>query len=231
MQSLARPAGRRPIVQAASSLSSTSRFASSWSPLGWVREKLAPGVQPKWPAREEGNTNVFEALPQAVIKKTAKALTKREAATEHKYSTANFKISHRKLNMLANQIGSKPVDYALLQMQFSEKRAGRRIMNMLATAKDHAIRYKKMDPSRLVVSQAWVTKGPRPPKMIEPRGRGHHGVRVKSNAKMSVILGYGKSIEEKKAEAFQKKLNKVVSASAMAREDVPLRNPVPKWTW
>jgi large subunit ribosomal protein L22 len=55
--------------------------------------------------------------------------------------------------MLANQIGSKPVDFALLQMQFSEKRAGRRIMNMLATAKDHAIRYKKMDPSRLVVCE------------------------------------------------------------------------------
>jgi large subunit ribosomal protein L22 len=67
--------------------------------------------------------------------------------------------------------------------------------------------------------------------MVEPRGRGHHGIRVKSNAKMSVILGYGKSIEEKKAEAFQKKLKKVISASAMAREDVPLRNPVPRWTW
>ena len=53
--------------------------------------------------------------------------------------------------MLANQIGQKPIDYALLQMQFSEKRASTRILNMLATAKDHAVRYKKLDPSRLVV--------------------------------------------------------------------------------
>ena len=82
-----------------------------------------------------------------------------------------------------------------------------------------------------IVAQAWVTKGPRPPKMVEPRGRGHHGIRVKSNAKMSVILGYGKSIEEQKAEAFQKKLKKIVSASTMVREDVPLRNPSPRWTW
>jgi hypothetical protein len=41
----------------------------------------------KQAAREEGNTNVFEAMPQAVIKKTAKALTKKEAATEVKLST------------------------------------------------------------------------------------------------------------------------------------------------
>lgn len=53
--------------------------------------------------------------------------------------------------MLGRQISGKPIDYAILQMQFSEKRASTRILNMLATAKDHAIRYKKLDPSRLVV--------------------------------------------------------------------------------
>ena len=60
--------------------------------MNWVREKLAPGVvekatseeiaAAKQAAREEGNTNVFEALPQAVIKKTAKTMTTKEAATE-----------------------------------------------------------------------------------------------------------------------------------------------------
>jgi len=72
---------------------------------------------------------------------------------QHKYSTANFKISHRKLNMLGRQIAGKPIDYAILQMQFSEKRASTRIMNMLATARDHASRYKKLEEGKLVVGK------------------------------------------------------------------------------
>ena len=70
---------------------------------------------------------------------------------QHKYSTANFKISHRKLNMLGRQIAGKPVDHAIVQMQFSEKRASSRIMNMLVTARDHAYRYKGLDHDKLVV--------------------------------------------------------------------------------
>ena len=70
---------------------------------------------------------------------------------QHKYSTANFKISHRKLNMLGRQIAGKPIDHAILQMQFSEKRASSRIMNMLITAKDHAYRYKGLGHDKLVV--------------------------------------------------------------------------------
>lgn len=75
----------------------------------------------------------------------------KSSQTQHKYSTANFKISHRKLNMLGRQISGKPIDYAILQMQFSEKRASTRIMNMLATARDHAVRYKRLQESKLVV--------------------------------------------------------------------------------
>lgn len=76
-----------------------------------------------------------------------------EYSEQHKYSTANFKISHRKLNMLGRQIAGKPIDYAILQMQFSEKRASKRIMNMLATARDHAGRYKRLDEGKLVVCE------------------------------------------------------------------------------
>lgn len=66
--------------------------------------------------------------------------------------------------------------------------------------------------------------------MVEPRGRGHYGIRIRNNAKMSVILAYGQSLEEKKAAEFKKKLKKVVSSS-LVREDVPLRNPARSWTW
>ncbi|KAF6762620.1 mitochondrial 50S ribosomal protein L22 [Ephemerocybe angulata] len=208
---------------AALAVPSTSRAASAWSPLNWVKETLAPAIVEKQSAKEveaakqiakeQGTTSVFDALPKAVVQQTKKESTKftKEKATSHKYSTANFKISHRKLNMLGRQISGKPIDYAILQMQFSEKRASSRIMNMLATARDHATRYKKLDPSKLVVSQAWVSKGPRPPKMIEPRGRGHFGVRIRNNAKMSVVLEHGKTLEERKTAAFQGKLKRIVS--------------------
>lgn len=59
-------------------------------------------------------------------------------------------MSHRKLNMLGQQISGKPIDYAILQMQFSEKRASNRIKSMLAIAKDHAAA-KGLNEQKLVV--------------------------------------------------------------------------------
>ena len=53
--------------------------------------------------------------------------------------------------MLGNQIAGKPIDHAILQMQFSEKRASNRILNMLATARDHAVAYKGLEKPKLVV--------------------------------------------------------------------------------
>jgi ribosomal protein L22 len=53
--------------------------------------------------------------------------------------------------MLGRQISGKPIDYAILQMQFSEKRASKRITSMLVLAKQHAINYKGLDPSKLTV--------------------------------------------------------------------------------
>lgn len=53
--------------------------------------------------------------------------------------------------MLGRQISGKPIDYAILQMQFSEKRASKRIKSMLVLAKQHAINYKSLDGSKLVV--------------------------------------------------------------------------------
>lgn len=55
--------------------------------------------------------------------------------------------------MLGKQISGKPIDHAIMQMQFSEKRASGRIKSMLATAKLHASVYKKMDASRLIVCE------------------------------------------------------------------------------
>ena len=75
-----------------------------------------------------------------------------------------------------------------------------------------------------------MTKGTRPPGRLEPRGRGHYGIRHHPNSKMSVVLKEGKTIEEEKVLAKKRKVQRIVSAS-LQREDVPLRNPAHTWTW
>ncbi|KAG5343130.1 hypothetical protein E4T56_gene16047 [Termitomyces sp. T112] len=233
----------------------TRRYAGFLNPLEWVREKLAPGLKEKTTkeevdagkkqAAEEGNRNIFEAAvspiprpaetkPGEVVPKKSEIHMPRKSLkpkpTSHKYSTANFKISHRKLNMLGRQISGKPIDYAILQMQFSEKRASTRIMNMLATARDHAVRYKKLKDSKLIVAEAWVSKGPKGPKRLEPRGRGHTGIQTHPNSKLTVVLKEGKTLEEKKLEDRKNQIRKIVSAS-LIREDRPIRNPSHTWGW
>lgn len=227
------------------------RHASYLNPLNWVKEKLVPAVREKeakeeleagkQQAAEEGTQSLFEYVPtpgrqKAVSKRTptlgVSGIKKsaKPRPTSHKYSTANFKISHRKLNMLGRQIAGNPIDYAILQMQFSEKRASSRIMNMLATARDHAVRYKRLTEPKLIVAESWVTKGPKGASKLEPRGRGHYGIRTHPNSRLHVVLKEGKTLEERKAAERARKLKRIVSA-AVVREDRPLRNPAPTWGW
>jgi hypothetical protein len=53
--------------------------------------------------------------------------------------------------MLGHQISGKPIDHAILQMMFSEKRASKRIKSMLVLAREHALRYKGLSHSKLIV--------------------------------------------------------------------------------
>lgn len=184
---------------------------------------------------EKGQGSVFESLPELVEEpEKAKLLVaspkeKGKKATEHKYSTANFKISHRKLNMLGRQISGKPIDYAILQMQFSEKRASKRIKSMLVVAKDHAVQ-KGLDAKKLVVSEAWVNKGENVIKRMEPRGRGRFGIRQHPDSSLHVVLREGKTRAQLMAEEKKRKLKRIVSAG-ITREDIPIRNPGPAWAW
>ncbi|KAJ8595963.1 ribosomal protein L22 [Rhizopogon salebrosus TDB-379] len=222
------------------------RSASSYyNPLQWIQEKFAPKPRKADPLEEkrardgqekQGQQSVFEAavsqekVPKKASVESTRPVVVKKTATEHKYSTANFKISHRKLNMLGRQISGKPIDHAIVQMQFSEKRASKRIKSMLATAKLHATAYKNMNASKLVVAEAWVTKGPKQLKRLEPRGRGKFGIRVHPDSRMHVILREGKTFEQLKKEQRDRRLKRIVSAG-LVREDVPLRNPSRTWQW
>ncbi|KAK0453632.1 mitochondrial 50S ribosomal protein L22 [Armillaria borealis] len=230
------------------------------NPFNWVPEKVKEkfGMKTreteseedvaaaKKEAEERGESSIFETvtvaepeppLPSPDATKPLDASPKEDSAVQierkgdsHKYSTAVFKISHRKLNMIGRQISGKPIDHAILQMQFSEKRASTRIMNMLATARDHAVRYKGLDGQRLVVAESWVSKGKHNRKRLEPKGRGHVGIQVHPQAKLSIVLKEGRTLEEQKAKEKAFKLKRIVSA-AVTREDKPIRNPGAMWAW
>jgi len=147
----------------------------------------------------------------------------------HKYSTPTFKISHRKLNLLANQITGKPIDYAILQMTFSEKRASKRVRAALETAKDHAERYKGLQREKLIVDQSWVNKR-QTLKRVEIKGRGRRGIRRHFYSNLHVVLKEGRTYEERVKAEMARKVNRVRSAG-LVREDRPLRNVAPIWAW
>jgi len=79
-------------------------------------------------------------------------------------------------------------------------------------------------------AEAWVTKGKNFHKRIDIKGRGRFGVKIHPEAKMSVVLREGKTVDELKKQAEDRKLKRIVSAGYV-REDVPLRNMGPMWSW
>ncbi|KAF8338826.1 ribosomal protein L22/L17 [Cantharellus anzutake] len=188
--------------------------------------------------KKRGDDNLFDSLDDDFVQEVnrAKALAgpkinpkTGKLYTEHKYSTASFKMSHRKLNDLGRQIAGKPIDAAILQMEFSEKRASTRIKNMLCVARDHAQFLKGLNRSKLIVAEAWVEKGPKL-KRIDIKGRGRSGIKEHPKSRLRVILREGKPLKEKAKEVMEYKLNKVRSAGLM-REYTPIRNPGPQWAW
>ena len=152
---------------------------------------------------------------------------------EHKYSTAVFRISPRKLNLLANQIAGKPIDFAILQMQFSAKRAARRIKATLAMARDHA-EAKGMDPATLIVSEAWVTKGDYLAR-LDIKGRARMGIMHHPQARMNVVLRPGKTHEEREKEAFEKARRQVrrLGGGGVVRGNPKIVNGFQRagWAW
>lgn len=75
-----------------------------------------------------------------------------DSIVQHSYKSAYHKISHRKLNDLSRQISGLPVDEAIVQMDFSDKRAGSWIKSTLCLARDHAMD-KGLRRSRLIVGE------------------------------------------------------------------------------
>lgn len=152
---------------------------------------------------------------------------------EHKYSTAVFRISPRKLKLLADQISGKPIDFAIVQMQFSAKRAARRVRSTLVLARDHAVA-KGMDPRTLTVSEAWVNKGTYFAR-LDIKGRARHGIMHHPQARMHIVLRPGKTWEEREAKQLETARRRVRSlgSGGVTRLNRKIVNGFqrPGWAW
>ncbi|KAH9977716.1 mitochondrial 50S ribosomal protein L22 [Lactifluus volemus] len=224
-------------------LSGPRRHASfGHNPFEFLRAAVNPGLRKQRTSREidtakrtqaqDDSQSIFDTVTPEEEKgkhMDEKVVGRTRQSDHHKYSTANFKISHRKLNKIGRQISGKPIDSAILQMNFSEKRVSTRLRNMLVVAKSHAT-LKGIDPKKMIIAEAWVTKGPRSHKRLEIKGRGKSGIRVHPDARLSVMLKEGKTRAQLLEEERVRKLKRIVSAG-LVREDKPLRNPRSMWTW
>ncbi|KAJ2612348.1 39S ribosomal protein L22, mitochondrial [Coemansia sp. RSA 1365] len=135
--------------------------------------------------KDDTSTNLTHTDYKTLVGKYGHGITK---IRETKFSTANFPVSPRKLGMLARQITGQPLNEAIRQMQFSSKRAAKRIRSSLAHARRNAIVQRKMNPENMIVKLARVGKGMKFRKKIDIKARGRFGIIRNPTAHLKYVL-------------------------------------------
>ena len=96
-----------------------------------------------------------------------------------------LKISPQKLNLVSKMIRNKPVNIALAQLKFSNKRIAVDVRKCLESAIANAENNHDMDIDELVVSEAFVGKN-LVLKRGRPRARGRYGKILKPFSQLTI---------------------------------------------
>ncbi|MEP4378851.1 MAG: 50S ribosomal protein L22 [Alphaproteobacteria bacterium] len=88
-----------------------------------------------------------------------KATPRNLADTEARAVIKNLRVSPQKLNLVAAQIRGKPVQRALMDLEFSRRRIAQSVKAGLESAIANAENNHQLDVDRLVVAEATVGKG------------------------------------------------------------------------
>lgn len=151
-------------------------------------------------------------------------LIKKEPIRDFWIRTSFFRVSSQKLNLLGRQIARLSLPTAILQMKFSKKKAAREVQALLLQAQsritklqllpnqdNHHQQQQITDPSKFVIQQALVGKGPYL-KRIDIKGRGRHGLiwRPHSFLRLQVAIPDEEAILNKKYKVKIQKENKPV---------------------
>ncbi|CAK9779595.1 ribosomal protein L22 [Cutaneotrichosporon oleaginosum] len=220
----------RPLVVAAPPV--LARNASWFKNIGfglpetWRRNMKKGEEKEAVPEPQQGS--VFDAVVEDKAEEVQ--AKRRPPPKDTRFKSAFRKMSHRKLNDIGRLVAGMPADEAILQLQFSEKRAARTwVKSTLAFARDHAVA-RGLRRDRLVVQEAWVAKGKKEAR-VDIKGRGRMGVKHHPRARIHFVLAEGKTWAEKREAADAKVLHKVRSAGVV-REDGKLRRKVVSgWAW
>ncbi|KAG8905182.1 hypothetical protein FRC01_008437, partial [Tulasnella sp. 417] len=203
-----------------------------FAPGEWIRNAIRQRTQTSRPedalerqeARKEavakGEASLFDTVQEEMSStggETAALAKAKKAHSDHRYRTASFKISPRKLNLLSRQVAGKPIDQAILQMEFSDKRAAGRIKSMLCTARDHAM-LKGIKKERMIVSESWVNKVDALPR-VDIKGRSRTGIKHHRYSRMHVVLKEGPTREETLLKKRKKALKRALVSAGVVRED------------
>lgn len=98
-----------------------------------------------------------------------------------------IKTSPQKLNLIARTIRGKAASSALVDLQFSKKRAAQDVYGLLQSAVANAENNHGLDVDRLVVSEAYVGKSIMM-KRFHARGRGRGAQILKTSSNMTIVV-------------------------------------------
>eukprot|EP00056_Hartaetosiga_gracilis_P018235 m.10153 g.10153 ORF g.10153 m.10153 type:complete len:215 (+) comp6530_c0_seq1:132-776(+) len=103
----------------------------------------------------------------------------------------NIKTSPWKLNLVAKQIRNLPIDEAITQMSFSNKKAAESVRQVLVLTKRNAlVNHNVSDPSNMYVAESYVGKGRYGRGLRRAnRGRGYHSVKPRTNYYLRLRVG------------------------------------------
>ncbi|WOO82671.1 54S ribosomal protein L22, mitochondrial [Vanrija pseudolonga] len=235
------PGPSRPLLRPVVAPIATSSVASSRSLFDFANFKL-----PNWrrSAKKEDETDAAApAAPAEAEKKdgglfeevveeaeVAEKKLKKKTWTEHSYKSGLHKGSHRRLNQISRQVAGLPVDEAVVQLAFGDKRAGRTwVKSTLALARDHA-EAKGLAREKLVVAETWVSKGPKVAR-LDIKGRGRFGIKHHGSARIHFVLREGKTWSQKQEAERNKVLRKVRSAGVVREDGKLRRKTIDGWAW
>ncbi len=112
---------------------------------------------------------------------------RRVAAEEARAKAVNLRVSPRKLNLLAQSIRGLPVQRALNELEFSEKRIARDVRKALYSAVSNAENNHNLDIDSLIVAEAFVGKN-MVMKRFSARARGRAARIEKPFAEITIVV-------------------------------------------
>ncbi|KAJ3207957.1 GTP-binding protein 1 [Dinochytrium kinnereticum] len=103
------------------------------------------------------------------------------------FKTADFRISPWKTNLVAKVIRRLPLPEAIIQMKFSKKRAGTKVLSLLNRAAASLEHNHGSVRNRWIVKECWVGKGSYLKRLLI-QGRGRTGIMHHPSSHVKVVL-------------------------------------------